>query len=292
MRRVTNIVISLAMMLGAISCNRHTVIPDDVLVSIFHDAFLVNAYVEEEGVDIDSLKIYEPIFRRYGYTAEDVRYTVGNFSRRKSARLGTIVEEAISRLEEEGKLFAKQVVVLDTIRNVAMRKYTRVIYEDSLIQARRRADSTRLRIVIEPVYRGSYHITYKATCEDDLEKYPRQAEFYFESEDGVRNGVGVLTMREQFSANRTLVSHKEDHSRLIIELGRYKDTSKRPPKRQSLDIRNLKVVYKPNEELAIDSLYEHYLPIKIFVDGFLIKKDSLTLSADSTRVVSPTADNR
>ena len=51
------------------------------------------------------------------------------------------------------------------------------------------------------------------------------------------------------------------------------------------DIRNLKVVYKPNEELAIDSLYEHYLPIKIFVDGFLIKKDSLALSADTTRVL-------
>ena len=292
MRRVTKIVISLAVMLGALSCNQHVIIPDDVLTSIFHDAFLVNAYIEEEDIDIDSLKVYEPIFRRYGYTAEDVRYTVGNFSRRKSARLGSIVEEAISQLEAEGKVYAKQVVVLDTIRNVAMRNYTRVIYEDSLIQARRRADSTLLRIVIEPVHRGSYHITYRARCEDDLEKYPRQAEFYFESEDGVRNGMGVLTVREQFSANRTLVSHKDNNSRLVLELGRYKDGSKRPPKRQSLDIRNLKVVYKPNEDMAIDSLYEHYLPIKIFVDGFLIKKDSLTLSADSTRVVSPTSGNR
>ena len=276
--------------MGVSSCNEHTVIPDDVLADIFHDAFLTNAYIDKEGISTDSLKVYEPIFKRYGYTAEDVRYTIGNFSRRKSARLGTVVEQAISRLEEENRVYARQVVILDTIRDVAIRSYTRVVYEDTLIQARKRADSTRLRVVIEPViHKGAYQITYKATCEDDLEKYPRRAEFYFEDEEGVRSGNALLSLRPSFNASRTLVSHNQNNVRLVLELGNYKEKVR--PRRQSLDIRNLKVVYKPAESVAVDSLYHSYLPIKIFVDGFLVKKDSVALSVDPKGLDSLAADN-
>ena len=74
------------------ACARHTIIPDDELAQIFHDAFLTNAYIGSQNVRIDSLNIYEPIFARYGYTTEDVQYTIGNFSKRKSARLGDVVE--------------------------------------------------------------------------------------------------------------------------------------------------------------------------------------------------------
>ena len=48
-------------------------------------------YVSREQIDTDSLKLYEPVFDRYGY-GEDVYYTIGNFSRRKkSARLSDVV---------------------------------------------------------------------------------------------------------------------------------------------------------------------------------------------------------
>jgi hypothetical protein len=53
----------------------------------------------------------------------------------------------------------------------------------------------------------------------------------------------------------------------------------------------LTVTYKPKEEEAIDSLFKRYVDIKIFADGFLIKKDSLTLSPDTTRVSTPTPHN-
>ena len=90
-------------------CRKTTIIPDDTLAEIFHDAFVANAYIGEKRLNIDTLQIYEPIFQRYGYTAKDVVYTVGNFSRRKSARLGSVVEQAISRLEQESKIYAKKV---------------------------------------------------------------------------------------------------------------------------------------------------------------------------------------
>lgn len=263
-------------------CHKKTVIPDDTLADIFHDAFVANAYVSVEHVNIDSLQVYEAIFERYGYTAEDVRYTVGNFSRRKSARLGSVVERAISRLEEEGRVYQQRVVVLDTVRNVALRTMRREVYTDTLIEARKRADSTLLEIVIEPVYPGEYLINYNYDCEDDLKKHPRKAVYYFESEHGGRRNYGTSRLRAHENMRRVMKADK-GCSRLVMRLGEYE--GKRRPKRQNLTIKKLRVVYTPTDELAIDSLFSRYVDVRIFADEFLFpKKDSLALSADSTRV--------
>ena len=145
MKRFFSILL-VAAMLAAVGCGKKNIIPDDTLAEIFHDAFVINAYIDEEHFNLDSLQIYEPLFERYGYTAKDVIYTVGNFSRRKSARLGSVVEQAISRLEQESKIYAKKVVILDTINNFAVRSFTRTVYQDTLIKAKKRADSTAMAI--------------------------------------------------------------------------------------------------------------------------------------------------
>ena len=297
MRKSLHILL-LMVVLSIAGCAKKSVIPDDTLAKIFHDAFLVNAYIDDTRLNIDSLQVYEPIFNKYGYTAKDVIYTVGNFSRRKSARLGTVVEQAISRLEKESKLYAKKVVILDTICNVAVREYTRTVYRDTAIHVRKRADSTRLHIEISPILRGEYAISYCYTCDEDMEKYPRNSEYYFLDENGHRNGFTSHTLRNNGIINRTLIS-RSDNRKLVLELGKYrlpmtgKKKKKRalPPKKQEFDIRGLKVVYTPNEDAAIDSLFERYVNVKIFADGFLIKKDSLTLSADTTRVSTAPANN-
>ena len=303
-KKILYVLLSVAM-LGVSACSKKNIIPDNTLADIFYDAFVVNAYIGEEHINIDSLQIYEPIFNRYGYTAKDVVYTVGNFSRRKSARLGTVVEQAISRLEKKSKEYEKGVVILDTIRNVAVRTFTRTLYQDTLIKAKKRADSTALQIEISPVMQGEYIITYNYKCEDDLQKYPRRAEFYFKDQNGYKNVSTSITLRESGSINRTITSRSESRS-LVLMLGKYTDLKNtvvtkrgkkvvkkaRPPKLQDLEIRDLKVVYKPNANAAIDSLFERYVNIKIFADGFLVKKDSLALSPDSTRVSTTTTSDR
>ena len=72
-KRVVSILLLVAM-LGITGCRKSTVIPDDTLADIFHDAFVVNAYIGEERINLDSLQIYEPIFARYGYTAHKPRF--------------------------------------------------------------------------------------------------------------------------------------------------------------------------------------------------------------------------
>ena len=93
----------LVVLLLPTACKRRTIIPDDELALIFHDAYLTNAYIEREHIEYDSLNLYAPIFAHYGYTTEDVQFTIGNFSKRKSARLSDVVEAAIDLLEAEGK---------------------------------------------------------------------------------------------------------------------------------------------------------------------------------------------
>ena len=309
MKRALYIVL-LAATLAVAGCSKKNIIPDNTLAEIFHDAFVVNAYIGEEHINLDSLQVYEPIFNRYGYTAKDVVYTVGNFSRRKSARLGTVVEQAISRLERESKEYEKRVVILDTIRNVAVRSFTRVIYSDTLIKAKKRADSTALRIEITPALKGEYTISYGYKCGDDLEKYPRGAEFYFTDENGYQKSRTTISLRNVGMINRTLVA-RDDSRNLVLNLGKYTDLTKAqkstpakkgkkkkrnskplPPKTQDLEIRNLRVQFKLDADAAIDSLFSRYVDIKIFADGFLIKKDSLALSPDSTRVSTTTTSDR
>ena len=157
MKRIPSILAAgLLAALAAASCHRPTVIPDDELALIFHDAFLVNAYVKREA-KLDSLKVYEPIFARYGYTMADVQYTIGNFSKRKSARLGDVVEQAIVLLEREGKYYDREVAILDTIDNVARRTFTRKLHSDSLIRVTTLADTTRLSFTFETAP-GDYEV--------------------------------------------------------------------------------------------------------------------------------------
>lgn len=296
----------LVVMLLMASCKERKVIPDETLVDIFHDAFLVNAYIGEEHINIDSLQIYEPIFQRYGYTVEDVKNAIGNFSRRKNVKLSSLMTQVIERLDKERKMYKKQVVILDTIKNVALRTFNREIYYDSLIVAKKRADSTNLHIVISPAPRGEYRITYSYICEDDLDKNPRSAEFYFTDENGYPRNRTIVTLRKSRKTqengdmvNRTLVAREEFRS-LVLNLGKYTDLDKGattsggkkgkkrlPPKTQSLKIKNLKVYHKLDQEDSIDSLFARYVDVKIFVDDFLIDRDSLAILPDTIGVATP-----
>ena len=160
MKRIVRIFLCMFLLVLAGACARHKIIPDRKLAQIFHDAFLANAYIGSEQVDIDSLNIYEPIFAGYGYTTEDVYYTIGNFSKRKSARLGDVVERAIEMLEREGKIYNQEVAVLDTIDNVARRTFTRTVLADSLIRVGSLRDTARLSFTLD-VEPGEYSLSLK-----------------------------------------------------------------------------------------------------------------------------------
>ena len=141
------------------SCNKPHVIPDDELADIFYDVYLTNAYVDRQGIDLDSMMLYEPIFEKYGYTVEDLHLTINSFSKRKSARLSDAVEMAIQRLELESDLLNAQVADLDTINAIARRLTVQRIYFDTTIRMRSLSDTARMKRHI-PIPRAGEYQTF------------------------------------------------------------------------------------------------------------------------------------
>lgn len=263
----------LGLMAGA--CVRHKIISDEELAHIFHDAFLTNAYVSTERLSLDSLNIYEPIFARYGYTTEDVQYTIGNFSKRKSARLGDVVEEAIRMLEEEGLRYEHEVAVLDTIDNVARRTFTRTVLADSLVRVRSLRDTSRLHIRLDSLLPGEYNLTVNYLV-DSLDRNPGlRGSAWLIRTDGSRTSSYTFTMRsnkeERFTRRYTADSTtRELHLNLFLP----REGAKRP----SVTLRDLEIRYTPPTRQAVESLYLRQLDIRIFADEFFRAahpKDSL-----------------
>ena len=131
-------------LLSLASCERRKTIPDKELAAIFHDAMVVNAYVGNQSIKLDSLNIYEPIFEHYGYTTEDVRYTIAGFLRRKSANLSDVVDDMIYRIEKEYDALEIAVAKLDTIDRVALRRARRMLVQDTAIVVKRARDTVKL----------------------------------------------------------------------------------------------------------------------------------------------------
>ena len=275
MKRFLRMAASAAFVLLLSACARHKIIPDDTLAQIFHDAFLTNAYIGSEGVKTDSLRIYEPIFARYGYTTDDVHYTIGNFSKRKSARLGDVVERAIEMLEREGKIYNREVAVLDTIDNVARRSFTRTVYADSLIRVGSLRDTARLRFSVD-VRPGEYNLSLKYLV-DSLDRNEKglRGVVWLERRDSTRTNVYTTTLRRDRQENFTRrFTVDTTHRRLWVDFIEFRGKPQRP----SLTVSDLKIDYTPETSAAVDSLYMQQLDIRIFADEFFraaIPTDSL-----------------
>ncbi len=261
--------------LCSFACSHHTIIPDDELALIFHDAFLANAYLGGRNLTADSLNVYEPIFARYGYTTQDVQYTIGNFSKRKSARLGNVVERAITMLDAEGKDYSREVAILDTIDNVALRTARRTVRADSLIRVRSLADTSQLRFAFD-VVPGAYDVqlTYLVDSLDRNTADAPRSRMWLESADGTQSQNYNIILRRR---SEGYISHRfkadSGHRRLRIEF--YSFTGR--PQTPSVTVRNFKVEHTPEKAEAVDLLYERQLDLRIFADEFFraAQKDSL-----------------
>lgn len=287
MKRVLIITLTL---LCIVSCARKKEIDDQTLAKIFSEAYISNAYLGINYFNIDSVQIYEPILERYGYTPEDLRYTIGNFSRRKSAQLGRVLKDAEEQIKVFADIYEKEVVILDTIKNVAVRSMQRVVYKDSLISVKKLADTSKLKLVVEPLQPGIYSIRYRYTCEREKFKEKGKSKelslrgaINIETNNGIHKNNYSYNLRDEENIRRTITTDTAS-KRLVITFAKTADQSKKM-KKPNVTVTDLVIKYTPEENLAIDSLFKRYIDIKIFDDVFFPAKDSLTLSADSTRVL-------
>lgn len=266
------VLIILLVAISFVTCSKPKIIPDDRLADIFYEAFLTNAYIGEKRLRLDSLRIYEPIFERYGYTIEDVQYTFGDFSKRKSARLGDVVEVAIDRLEAEGEWLNREVRILDTIDARARRAFSRVIYLDTLVEVRRLRDTSRLCVKIDSIKRGDYEVSFSYFI-DSLDKNRGQRVIIeLERRDGVRRSIlnNSMRQRDTVSISRTVKNDGKEHA-LYINLAKFLPDEK--VQRPRMTFRDITVRFVPFAEDVIDSLYERSIDIAIFNHDLLTQPE-------------------
>lgn len=270
MKRVITILL-VALAVAATGCRRYKVIPDRTLGEIFHDAMLTNAYVDNQGVNIDSLNIYEPIFARYGYTTADVQYTLEEFSRRKSAHLSDVAEYMILLFDREAAELNRQVAILDTIDNVAKRRAKRTVLRDTMVRATKMADTARLRFVVDDVRKGEYFVTARYEV-DSLDKgVGRRYRVYWICDDSTeRIGFGGSMVKGAERTMRHTLQAKEGEpkAQLIIDFNNIASRKGVKPSPR-ITIKEIEVTYTPPTEECVDALYGEQLDLRIFSDSMV-----------------------
>lgn len=276
--RIKRVIIAIAALIVA-SCSGPKVIPDDKLVSIFHDAFLANAYFTESGLSSDSLYVYEPIFKRYGYTMSDLQHTLTTINQRKSSRISDIMSEVSRQLDAESKAEQRKIVVLDTIDNVAKRAYTRTLYSDSLIRVNKMKDTTKLCIRLKDLVKGDYTVSFDYLIDTLDENRNSRVEAYLVVNDtthALRHTMMLSRYREgkysrKFSAD---TQHKE------LYVNMYYHPSNEESKLPDITIRNFKIVRVLPTDISVDSLYHDQL------DLCIINHDLMTaFTRDTVKVI-------
>ena len=262
-KRIIAYLFAAAMLLMGMGCQQTREIPDEDLIKIFHDAYLANAYMGEKCISEDSLFLYEPIFERYGYSVEDMQNTLKTFSKRKSALLSDLMVEVSKQLEQESKIEGRKIVVLDTIDNVAKRRYTRTVYEDTLILAKRLRDTNKLRISIKDLTTGEYAISFNYFIDTLDENRNSRVEVYALAGDTLETLRHTMMLSRYREGNYSRKLHIDStHTEIYINM--YYHPQNEESMLPDIKITNFKVVRTLPTEASVDSLYRKQLNLRLF----------------------------
>lgn len=279
-------------LLSLASCERRKTIPDKELAAIFHDAMVVNAYVGNQSIKLDSLNIYEPIFEHYGYTTEDVRYTIAGFLRRKSANLSDVVDDMIYRIEKEYDALEIAVAKLDTIDRVAQRRARRMLVQDTAIVVKRARDTVKLHYEIPFEGAGEYEVSGIYTI-DSLDK-SRGRRFTVRKllRDSTTSQLHSSMMhlgKESKSSSRITISERDAEQILALQINfddfrlqSKRDKKEHPrPKVSKMTLHEVTVAYTPTVERSVEELYDGFLKLRILSDTMFFPAEVEEVEIDS-----------
>lgn len=279
--KASKIIALLATLLVAACSGRAKVIPDDVLVNIFHDAFLANAYMNEANINQDSILLYEPIFKRYGYTMNDLQHTLTTINERKSSRISDIMHDVNDRLERESKMEQRKMVVLDTIDNLAKRTYTRTMYNDTLIRVKELRDTNKLRITLKDLVEGEYTVSFDYLIDTLDENRNSRVEAYLIVNDTTHT-LRHTMMLSRYREGKYSRKFKADTQHKELYVNMYYHPNSEESKLPDITIRNFKIVRVLPTEVSVDSLYHEQLNLSI------INHELMTaFTRDTVKIVEP-----
>lgn len=274
MKHIINRVVFVAVVamfcLGGVGCSRKTIIPDSDLERIAREMFLVNAYANAEKMNTDSLDIYTPILERYGYTQNDFFNTLANFQKRKSARLGDVIEASITSLESLAEGYEQKLRNLRYVDSLAKAQCSQEVLWVEHIAVNRLKDTTKLQLSLPIHDRGEYVVSYHYYI-DTLDKNLRlQSNHEIYNEDGARIYYNRNTLTHDDSLRyTTTIKPKEGAVEYRLTLADYTRREDEP----HIVFDSVRIVYLPPSEVALAKMDStlHFRPMLLFNDSIRVR---------------------
>lgn len=271
---MNRIFLGFVMLLAAlmtVGCRQHKTISDRELSQIIADILVTNTYVTRNHILTDSLDIYTPVFQKYGYTIDDFKYTMENFARRKSMKLGDIVNEAVKKLEKERKIYEDRLTVIDSVNDKSQRFFAQKIDSINRITVRKISDTSKLRLKL-PCVEGVYNLSFRYTIDSTDTNYGLRSIFCFVDSLDKRREVGSQWISSRTSRRIKTTAYIDGGAKdLFVYLVRYGDKISTP----SLTIDSVEIVHQPFVEDAVKRYTDSMLKFKLSVEQF--RSDTLVL---------------
>lgn len=277
---------------ACVCCKGYKQIPEDELADIFKDMYLLNAYIETRPLQgSDSVDVYAPVLERHGYTTEDFRRTIMEASRRKSFRLGDVVDAAVARMEAENEVIKEQVRIINMIDSTAYAVSRREVFRDSLIEIRSLADSAAMKLLV-PLEDGTgrFDITYYYTLDSLDRNKGLENKHYLRNGEGISRASSTLSLRQRGRVKYDItLTGANDVQTLEIVFGNYPEN----PKRMHLTIDSLVVVREPGLEEAHETLLRQFIDYRLMIDGREYDEyEHLATDSCALRIVPPLIDTQ
>ena len=167
---------AVAVLLAALLClcacsRRERVIPRDTMADIYADLFISDQWLKTQQnsvfIDADTVRFYEPIFRKYGYTTLDFRNSA-NYYLQDSRRFARILQRASIKLEEHAKylerLSSDLTAARKEIRRLMDAAPAPAVFYDSTFFAR----SAGFHIELEQDERGAWMPSFPPEVQDTV----------------------------------------------------------------------------------------------------------------------------
>lgn len=268
--RVLLVVILATLCLGGVGCSRKTIIPDSDLERIAREMFLVNAYANAERMKTDSLDIYTPILERYGYTQNDFFNTLANFQKRKSARLGDVIEASIASLESLAEGYEQKLRNLRYVDSLAKAQCSQEVLWMEHIAVNRLKDTTKLQLSLPIHDRGEYIVSYHYYI-DTLDKNTRlQSTHEVYDKEGARIYYHRNNLTHDDSLRyTTTIKPKTGAVEYRLTLADYTRREDEP----HIVFDSVRIVYLPPSEVALAKMDStlHFRPMLLFNDSIRVR---------------------
>ncbi|MDR2936116.1 MAG: DUF4296 domain-containing protein [Rikenellaceae bacterium] len=228
------------------SCGRPRTIPDGRFEKIIRELLLTNSYISYHGQSInnDSVDFYTPILKKYGYTEQDFRYSLGKMAMRKSSRITDVVDSALVDILKADSFYKGRAEIARRMEIAIRNIYKDTVYSngDTVIRVRNREDLKRLTLKL-PVSIGDYEIRFRYRIDSIDDANYHSAHLYLTNRLSPRMNTSYSTLKKgAWDSISLAVSARDTAIRsLTVIYDDYPTQAKRP----NITVERVRVIYTP-----------------------------------------------